>query len=154
MIEPARKVSAAAPVATAAGVHIFQVRVYYEDTDAGGVVYYANYLKFAERARSEMLRALGVDNVRLMQEDGVAFAVRRCEADYIKPARLDDLLEVATRLVEVGGASLVAEQAIRRDGVDLVRLRIALACMTRAGRPARMPKELKARLENFSNSHL
>ncbi len=153
MIEPARQVSAA-PVATAAGVHIFQVRVYYEDTDAGGVVYYANYLKFAERARSEMLRALGVDNVRLTQEDGVAFAVRRCEADYRKPARLDDLLEVATRLLEVGGASLVAEQAIRRDGVDVVRLRIELACTTRAGRPARMPKELKARLENFSNSHL
>lgn len=153
MIEPARRV-VTAPVATAAGVHIFQVRVYYEDTDAGGVVYYANYLKFAERARSEMLRALGVDNMRLAQEHDVAFAVRRCEADYMKPARLDDLLDVATRLIEVGGASLTAEQTIRRDGVDLVRLRVELACMNSAGRPARMPKDLRVRLENFSNSHL
>ena len=74
------------------GVHVFSMRVYYEDTDAAGIVYYANYLKFAERARTEMLRALGTDQSRLAAEQGIAFAVRRCTADYLKPARLDNRL--------------------------------------------------------------
>jgi acyl-CoA thioester hydrolase len=150
MIEPMRRAHPA-PVASGGGVHIFPVRVYYEDTDAGGVVYYANYLKYAERARSELLRSIGVDNVGLMADQGVAFAVRRLEADYARPARLDDLLEVRTRLLAVGGASLEAEQMIRRGAEDIVRMRVQLACTTLAGKPARMPKELRARLENFSD---
>ena len=75
------------------GVHVFPVRVYYEDTDAGGIVYYANYLKFAERARTELLRIAGITHSDLMAESGVAFAVRHCAADFIKPARLDDPLD-------------------------------------------------------------
>ncbi|MCC7016710.1 MAG: YbgC/FadM family acyl-CoA thioesterase [Rhodospirillales bacterium] len=138
--------------------HIFPVRVYYEDTDAGGVVYYANYLRFAERARTEMLRRLGIESSRLMAKKGIAFAVRRCEADYRRPARLDDRLEVRTRLRGIGGASLEMEQRIVRagrsrargarneDGIELVRLVLTLACMTAAGKAARIPAEVRRRL--------
>ena len=85
--------------------HVYPVRVYYEDTDAGGVVYHSNYLRFAERARTELLREAGIDHVTLMTENGLMFAVRRCEAEYVKPARLDDALEVRTRCFEATGAS-------------------------------------------------
>src|ERR1700734_1812520 len=85
------------------GVHRFPVRVYYEDTDAAGIVYYANYLKFIERARTEMLRLYGVVHERERQAGGIAFIVRRAEIDYLVPARLDDELTVETRLKEVGG---------------------------------------------------
>jgi acyl-CoA thioester hydrolase len=123
------------------------LRVYYEDTDAGGVVYYANYLRFAERARTEMLRRRGIESSTLMAEDGVAFAVRRCAADYLRPARLDDRLEVRTRLLAVGGASLDLEQRIvREDGTEAVRLDLTLACMTGAGKAARIPAKVLGRL--------
>ena len=81
-----------------ATVHRFPVRVYYEDTDAAGIVYYANYLKFAERARSEWLREIGGDEAKAMKASGLLFVVRRCEIDYLQPARLDELLEVTTRV--------------------------------------------------------
>ncbi len=129
--------------APANGAHVFEVRVYFEDTDAGGVVYYANYLKFAERARTEMLRGLGLENSALMDSQGIVFAVHHCAADFLKPARLDDLLEVHSRLVKVGGASLRFEQRIERDGEDVVRLDLSLACMTPSGRPARLPREVR-----------
>lgn len=131
------------------GIHIYPVRVYYEDTDAGGIVYYANYLKYAERARTEMLRDLGTENARLMETEGLAFAVRRCEVDFFKPARLDDLLSVETRLIDVGGASLVADQRVKRDNAELVRMELKLACMSLDGRPARLPAAVKTRLEEF-----
>ena len=82
--------------------HVFAVRVYYEDTDAGGVVYHANYLRFAERARSEMLRALGIPHTQMLRDDGLAWTVSRCEVDFVRPARLDDALEVYSRLLEIG----------------------------------------------------
>jgi acyl-CoA thioester hydrolase len=128
------------------GVHVFPIRVYYEDTDAAGIVYYANYLRFAERARTEMLRSLGVGHARMMEADGLAFAVRRCSVEFVKPAKLDDLLEVETRVVDVGGASIVAEQRVRRATTELVRLEMTLACVSLAGRPARMPAGLRSRL--------
>ena len=137
------------------GEHIFPLRVYYEDTDAGGVVYYANYLRFAERARSEMLRELGIESSRMMAEDGVAFAVRRCEVDYLRPARLDDRLDVHTRLLALKGASVEVDQRIVRpdDGAEIARLALVLACLTmpgkigaRAGRAARIPAEIHRRL--------
>lgn len=129
--------------------HIFPVRVYYEDTDAGGVVYYANYLRFAERARTEMLRQLGIESSKLMAEEGVAFAVRHCAADYRRSARLDDQLEVRTRLIDIGGASLDMEQRIvnAEDGIEAVRLVLTLACMTTAGKAARIPADVRRRLE-------
>jgi len=124
--------------------HVFRLRVYYEDTDAGGIVYYANYLRFAERARTEYLRSVGADHLTLMTEDGIAFTVRQCEVDYMQPAYLDDSLTVHTRFLEVGGASLRAEQTVRRDADDLARLLVRLACVGNDGNPKRMPKPLRA----------
>ncbi len=131
------------------GVHVFAMRVYFEDTDATGIVYHANYLKFAERARTEMLRDLGVEHSRKIDDEGRAFAVRRCTAEFVKPARLDDLLEVHTRFVTVRGASLVLAQNVKRQGVDLVMLRFGLACMSAAGRATRIPLALRITLENL-----
>ena len=131
-----------------ATVHRFAVRVYYEDTDAAGIVYYANYLKFAERARSEWLREIGSDEVKAMKASGLLFVVRRCEIDYRQPARLDDLLEVETRLVGAAGATLDLDQIVRRDGATLVEMRVKLACINAAGRPARLPAALRAAFDD------
>jgi len=126
-----------------AGAYLYPVRVYYEDTDAAGLVYYANYLKFAERARSEMLRRLGIEQERLRAETGLVFVVRRCTVDYLQPARLDDDLVIATRLARLGGATLELEQDVQRDGDALVRLSVAIAALARNGRPQRLPSELR-----------
>jgi acyl-CoA thioester hydrolase len=127
--------------------HRFPVRVYYEDTDAAGIVYYANYLKFAERARTEWLRSAGAGYAATLREDGLAFAVRRCDIDYLRPARLDDLLEVETRLTGAAGATLDLDQVVRRAGAALVEMRVTLACLNAAGRPVRLPAALRAALE-------
>ena len=132
--------------------HVFPLMVYYEDTDAGGVVYYANYLKFAERARSEFLRSIGTSNRQLKDQHGVLFAVSDCAVKYKKPAKLDDMLEVHTALTNVGGASLSAAQMVKRDGEDLVIMDIDLACLNEAGRPARLPKLLREALEAERNA--
>ncbi|NQV84170.1 MAG: tol-pal system-associated acyl-CoA thioesterase [Rhodospirillales bacterium] len=131
------------------GVHVLPVRVYYEDTDAAGIVYYANYLRYAERARSEMLRHIGIESGRMMADIGLAFAVKRCVMDFLKPAKLDDLLTVETRLTEIGGASLSVDQRVRCDGADLVCMELKLACMSLGGRPARLPDDIRERLESF-----
>ncbi len=123
--------------------YVFPVRVYYEDTDAAGVVYYANYLRFAERARTELLRDMGVDHRTLLADDGIMFAVRRCEAEYVKPARLDDLLEVRTRFGGATGASFWMEQEIRRDDEMLADLKLRLVCLRPDGRPARLPDAVR-----------
>jgi acyl-CoA thioester hydrolase len=127
-------------------VHRFPVRVYYEDTDAAGIVYYANYLKFAERARSEWLRELGDAERAALTAGGLVFVVRRCAVDYLQPARLDDLLEVETRVTAFAGATLELQQIVRRDVIDLVVLQVTLACVNSAGRPARLPAVLRAAL--------
>ncbi|MGE0118236.1 MAG: tol-pal system-associated acyl-CoA thioesterase [Dongiaceae bacterium] len=127
-------------------VHRFPVRVYYEDTDAAGIVYYANYLKFAERARSEWLRELGDAERAALTAGGLVFVVRRCAVDYLQPARLDDLLEVETRVTAFAGATLELQQIVRRAALDLVVLQVALACVNAAGRPARLPAVLRAAL--------
>ena len=131
------------------GVHVFVVRVYFEDTDAIGLVYYANYLKFAERARTEMFRDLGVEHSRMIEEGDRAFAVRRCTAEFMRPARLDDLLVVHTRLVAVRGASVDFFQDVKRQSVSLVTLRFCLAFISAAGRARRMPPALRITLENL-----
>ncbi len=130
--------------ATARPAHVFPLRVYYEDTDAAGIVYYANYLKFAERARTEFMRSLGVEHSRLREDTGTLFIVRQCVADYLRPARLDDWIEVHTRVVEVGAATLRIEQDIRRDGEAIARLRLRLACVDETGRPVRLPRTLRS----------
>jgi len=126
--------------------HSFPLRVYYEDTDAAGMVYHANYLKFAERGRSEMLRSLGFPHRKLAAEDGVGFAVRRCSVEYLTPARLDDALVVDTTLLELGAATLNLRQQIRRGGDLLADLEVLVACIGRDGRPRRLPSTLRAAL--------
>lgn len=127
-------------MAELAAEHRFPFRVYYEDTDAAGIVYYANYLKFAERARTEMLRELGVGQRALHEASGVAFAVRRCNVDYMAPARLDDALEVRTRITNLRGAAIEAEQIVARDNDQLVRLNVMLVCIGPGGNATRIPK--------------
>lgn len=129
-------------------VFVMPVRVYYEDTDAAGIVYYANYLKFAERARTESLRALGINQGQVLEETGVAFAVRRAAVDYRRPARLDDLLQVRTRLTAMGGATLEMDQEVVRDGAVLVALSFTLAAMSVTGRAARIPPAVRALLSD------
>jgi acyl-CoA thioester hydrolase len=122
--------------------HQFAIRVYYEDTDAAGIVYYANYLKFAERARTEMMRDLGFEHERMRREHDLMLAVRRCTIDFIMPARLDDLLTVATTVVSAVGAAFEIEQEVRRDDAVLARLALRIACLNSAGRPRRLPAAL------------
>lgn len=133
-------------VAVAGATHTTPVRVYYEDTDAAGIVYYANFLKFAERGRTEMLRALGFEHAAIEAETGVIFTVRWLSADYLQPARLDDLLTVNTRVVELGAATLRIEQQIRRGDAVLVATDILVACVGRDGKPRRVPEAMRAAL--------
>lgn len=126
--------------------HHHDLRVYYEDTDLAGIVYYANYLKFIERGRSEYVRALGIDQTRLREAQGIVFAVRRVEADYLAPARFDDLLTVTTAVVELGGARIVMDQQVTRGGAVLFSARVTLVCLGADGRAARMPAEVRAAL--------
>ena len=126
--------------------HQFCTRVYYEDTDLAGIVYYANYLKFIERARSEWIASLGIDQMGLRASEGVVFAVRRVEADYLRPGRFGDDLVVETRLQSIGGARLVLEQVISRGDERLFVAVVTLVCLTDDGHAARMPAGLRARL--------
>lgn len=127
-------------------ISLHPVRVYYEDTDAGGVVYHANYLKFAERARTEMLREAGIEQEPLRSGSGVVLVVRRMTVDFLAPARLDDELVVASRVVGLAGPSLEIEQEIRRGAEALVRLTSQIACLGPSGRPTRLPSALRAAL--------
>ena len=129
--------------------HIFRLRVYYEDTDAAGIVYYANYFKFAERARTEMLRSVKIDQNALYTKTGVRFVVRSCAIDYLKPARLDDELEVHTKIQCVKGASLTALQTVRRARDAVVSLKLRIACVGRCGRPKRLPEEVASGLQSY-----
>lgn len=130
--------------------HVLPVRIYYQDTDAGGIVYHARYLDFAERGRNEMMRLLGADHPGLLRDSGVLFAVRRCEIDFRAPARLDDLLEVRTRVRAVGGASLDLEQIVQRGDTPLVTILLKLACINAAGRAVRLPAPVRAALARLA----
>ena len=134
------------------GRHRLPIRVYYEDTDAGGIVYYASYLRFAERARTEMLRLAGIEQDRLRAESGLSLAVRSCAVDYLKPARLDDRLDIVSQVSALGGASLVAAQDVFCSANLLARLSVRLACIGRSGRAVRLPLFLRAALEPFSST--
>lgn len=127
-----------------AGRHMLPVRVYYEDTDFSGIVYHANYLRFLERGRTEFLRAAGVDQSTLHAEgEGLVFAVRRMTIDYLRPARMDDVILVETHAAEVRGASLVIAQRILRGEEVLVTADVRVAALA-GGRPARIPDALRA----------
>ncbi len=126
--------------------HEFTCRVYYEDTDLAGIVYYANYLKFIERARTEFIRALGIDQNRVRAEHGVVFAVRRVEIDYLLPARFDDLIRVETRLRALTGARVVLTQDVFRARDMLVQAEVTLVSLADSGRPTRFPADIRRKL--------
>jgi acyl-CoA thioester hydrolase len=127
-------------------IHRFPLRVYYEDTDLAGIVYYANYLRFIERARTEWVRTLGIDQVALREGQGIVFAVRRVEADYLRPARFDDVLEVRTDLRGASGARVTLAQDLWRGEERLFSSIVTLVALTATGAPARLPAALRARL--------
>ncbi|WP_144110158.1 tol-pal system-associated acyl-CoA thioesterase [Paraburkholderia sp. BCC1886] len=124
------------------------IRVYYEDTDAGGIVFYANYLKFFERARTEWLRGCGVDQNRLAEETGAIFIVRSTAVDYKAPAKLDDLIRIVSRIERLGRASVDFVQEAWRDGTLLANGSIRIGCVERTGlRPAPIPTSVLAALK-------
>jgi acyl-CoA thioester hydrolase len=127
-------------------MHRFTTRVYYEDTDLAGIVYYANYLKFIERARTEWVASLGVDQMALRAAEGIVFAVRRVEADFLRPARFGDDLVVETVLQSLGGARIVLEQVVTRGGERLFAAVVVLVCLTGEGHAVRLPHALRSRL--------
>ena len=123
------------------------IRVYYEDTDAGGVVYHTGYIRFFERGRTEWLRALGYSQAVLEEEAGVLFSVVNLDIHYRKPTRLDDLLQVLTRVRPGGGASLQFDQEVVRDGEVLARGNVLVACVdAQSFKPRRLPPELRTRI--------
>lgn len=128
-------------------VHTFPVRVYYEDTDMGGIVYYANYLRYIERARSDWVRGLGVDQNTMREEEGVIFVVRRVEAEYLKPAKFDDALSVQTVLKAVTGARLVLAQEVVRGADLLFSAEVTVVCVGAGGAPARLPAKIRRQLD-------
>lgn len=130
--------------------HTLPVRIYYEDTDAGGVVYHANYLKFAERGRTEFLRTLGHENSVLAQELGVMFVVRRVEADYLKTAHLDDLCSLKTSISSLKNTSFVMHQCLMRDGDIICDMHVVIVCVdAKTLRPARLPEKVKNEFQQF-----
>jgi acyl-CoA thioester hydrolase len=133
-----------------AGQHILPLRIYYEDTDAQGIVYYANWLRFLERGRTELLRMLGLEHSVLRVDAGIQWVVRRCTIDYLKPARLDETIDIVTGCGEMRGASLDMIQEARRGGELLVRAELLVACMGAQGRPARLPGEARAALQRVA----
>jgi acyl-CoA thioester hydrolase len=124
------------------------IRVYYEDTDFSGLVYHASYLRFLERGRTEFLREAGFSNRKLAESNGVIFAVRTLQIDYIAAAMMDDLLRTDTRIARVAGASLLFEQRVFRDDREIVFAKVLVAAL-REGKPTRIPKPLRDVLEGF-----
>ena len=138
-----------------AGKHILPVRVYHEDTDFTGLVYHANYLKFCERGRSDFVRLAGIGQTEMFAEEGAkepaAFVVRHMDVDFLKPARMDDVLEIVTSVDEIGGAVMTLCQEVTRDGVVLVRLRVKIVLIGASGKPRRLGELVRHGLQAFVN---
>jgi acyl-CoA thioester hydrolase len=130
--------------------HLTTIRVYYEDTDLAGVVYYANYLRFIERGRSEALRDLGIDQVALKRDLGLVFVVRRLTIDYHIPAVFDDMLEVRTRVTRLRGASVEMAQEVWRGDARLSKAMVTIACIDTSGQPQRLPEHVREGLDRLS----
>ena len=129
--------------------HHFPVRVYFADTDAAGMVYHSTYFEFAERARTEMMRLAGFDHVDLRRRLGLLLGVHECDAHYLRPAWLDDLLDVRTTVVALGGASMRLRQDMWRDDAEIARLGIRLVCIGSDGKSARLPSAMRDKVRNF-----
>ncbi|MEM9590992.1 MAG: YbgC/FadM family acyl-CoA thioesterase [Pseudomonadota bacterium] len=132
--------------------HVLPVRVYFEDTDFTGLVYHANFLKFCERGRSDFIRHLGIDHRSLEnpeQGEPAVFVVRRVEVDYLRPASIDQVLEVVTWCAEIGGATLTLTQEVRRDDVVLARLKVMVVLVSKVGKPQRLGRIVREALERF-----
>jgi acyl-CoA thioester hydrolase len=135
-------------------IHRYAVRVYYEDTDAGGVVYHANYLRYAERARTEALRDAGIPHAELVERFNLMFMVHRAEIDYVRAAMLDELLVVETEPMDVGGASVLLRQTVRGPKGVCATVRIKLACVRIGGtKPARIPPRWRDALNNLRHEN-
>lgn len=130
--------------------HSHPVRVYYEDTDLAGIVYYANYLRFIERGRSEWVRAQGLDQVALKADHGIVFAVRKVDADYLKPAKFDDELQVTTELLALGGSRIDLRQEVWRGADRLFTAAVTLVCLSVEGRALRIPAEIRTSLQRLA----
>lgn len=130
------------------GVHHFALRVYFEDTDTAGIVYYANYLKFMERARSDMLRAAGIDQRAALEGGDGVYVVTEAHVRYFRPAKLDDALQIRSIVEEVRGASCVIQQRVMRKTESLAEGRITAAFLA-DGRPKRQPRAWRERFENL-----
>ena len=128
-------------------VHTHPIRIYFEDTDLAGVVYYANYLKFTERGRSEFIRSLGFSQIQLKQQKGCVFAVRTLEANFIIPAQFDDQLCVLTKVCHCHGARLILSQDIHRNNQVLFTSIVTLVCVNPLNRPTRIPHEILEKLK-------
>lgn len=126
--------------------HEMDIRVYYEDTDAGGIVYYANYFKFCERGRTELLRAAGFENKPLMDREGFIFVVRKLDADYLSPAFLDDVLTMKTSLCTMNNASFVMKQSLLKHDRLIFEANVTLVCVSKNGKPTRVPDYLRQAL--------
>jgi acyl-CoA thioester hydrolase len=134
--------------------HVLPIRVYFEDTDCAGVVYHANFLKFCERGRSDFIRLLGIEHQGLAnpaQGEPAVFVVRRVEIDYLKPGRMDDVLEVVTSCAEIGSASLKLAQDVRRDGTLIARALVSVVLVSRNGKPQRLGQLVRDALQRFVN---
>jgi acyl-CoA thioester hydrolase len=134
--------------------HILPVRVYFEDTDTGGVVYHANFLKFCERGRSDFIRLLGIEAKALADPakgEPSIFVVRRVEIDYLKPGRMDDVLEVVTSCAEIGSASLVLDQEVRRGDLLLAKAKVTVVLVSSSGQPQRLGQLVRGALQRFVN---
>ncbi len=132
-------------------MHKHPIRVYYEDTDLAGIVYYANYLKFIERGRTEALRAVGVDQMALKSREGMVFAVRHVAADFLAPARMDDMLTVTTRLTELKGVRIQLLQEVLRDETLLFRADVTIVALREDGKPARIPQPITLSLQQIGD---
>jgi acyl-CoA thioester hydrolase len=140
-------------IANPQSIHRYSFRVYYEDTDAGGVVYHANYLRYAERARTEALRDAGIPHAEMVERFNLMFMVHRAEIDYVRPAALDDLLVVETETIDVGGATVMLRQTVRGPNGVCAMLRIKLACVRIGGnKPGRIPPEWREAMLGMRHS--
>lgn len=130
-------------------MHHFPIRVFYEDTDMAGIVYYANYLKFIERGRSTLVREAGVDQLAL-KADGIVFVVRHVAADFLASAVLDDQLDITTELQQLSGVRLVFDQQVKRGSQTLFSAEVTVVCMNAKGKPVRLPTHISEKLLKFS----